>query len=49
MAETIKTSRRIQTSVLNAAEHKALVWLAARQPKWVTSDLLTWTGTLMKS
>lgn len=46
MAETIKTSRRIQTSVLNAAEHKALVWLAARQPKWVTSNTLTWIGVL---
>ena len=44
MAEPIKTSRRIQTSVLNAAEHKALVWLAARQPKWVTSNTLTWIG-----
>lgn len=37
-------SKRIQTSVLNAAEKKVLVWLAARQPRWVTSDLLTWTG-----
>ena len=46
MAETIKTSRRIQTSVLNAADHKALVWLAARQPKWVTSNTLTWIGVL---
>ena len=36
---------RIQTSVLNAAEKKILVWLAERQPKWMTSDILTWTGT----
>ena len=36
---------RIQTSVLNAAEKKILVWLAQRQPKWMTSDILTWTGT----
>ena len=43
MAEEIKASKRIQTSFLNAAEHKALVWLAARQPKWVTSNTLTWT------
>ncbi len=44
MAEEIKASKRIQTSFLNAAEHKALVWLAARQPKWVTSNTLTWIG-----
>lgn len=37
-------SKRIQTSILNAAEKKVLVWLAERQPKWVTSDLLTWIG-----
>lgn len=36
---------RIQTSVLNAAEKKVLVWLAERQPKWMTSDLLTLMGT----
>ena len=37
-------SRRIQTSVLNAAEKKVLVWLAQRQPRWVTSDGLTAIG-----
>lgn len=36
---------RIQTSLLNAAEKKALVWLAERQPKWMTSDILTYIGT----
>ncbi len=36
---------RIQTSVLNAAEKKVLVWLAQRQPKWMTSDILTYIGT----
>ena len=36
---------RIQTSVLNAAEKKVLVWLAERQPKWITSDILTYIGT----
>jgi phosphatidylglycerophosphate synthase len=35
---------RIQTSVLNAAEKKILVWLAERQPKWMTSDILTYIG-----
>jgi len=44
MAEEIKASKRIQTSFLNAAEHKALVWLAARQPRWVTSNTLTFIG-----
>lgn len=38
-------STRIQTSILNAAEKKVLVWLAERQPKWVTSDLLTVIGS----
>ena len=37
---------RIQTSVLNAAEKKALVWLAERQPRWVNSDMLSFMGTL---
>ena len=36
---------RIQTSVLNAVEKKVLVWLAKRQPSWMTSDLLTLIGT----
>ncbi len=41
-----KQATRIQTSVLNTLEHKVLMWLAARQPKWVTSDMLTVVGTL---
>ena len=40
-----KQATRIQSSVLNALEHKVLIWLAARQPKWVTSDMLTAIGT----
>ncbi len=36
---------RIQTSILNAAEKKILVWLAERQPKWMTSDILTYIGS----
>ena len=36
---------RIQTSVLNSLEKKVLVWLAERQPKWITSDILTYIGT----
>lgn len=41
-----KQATRIQTSVLNSLEHKALIWLASRQPKWVTSDMLTAVGTI---
>ena len=40
----IRQAERIQTSVINKLEHKALVWLAKRQPKWVTSDMLTGVG-----
>ena len=36
---------RIQTSILNASEKKLLVWLAKRQPGWMTSDILTYIGT----
>lgn len=36
---------RIQTSVLNALEKKVLVLLAERQPRWMTSDILTYIGT----
>lgn len=39
-------SKRIQTSILNAAEKKVLVWLAERQPAWVTSDVLTAVGVV---
>ena len=42
----VKKAERIQTSILNGIERKALVWLANRQPGWVTSDMLTWVGTL---
>lgn len=39
-----ENAQRIQTSILNAAEKKALIWLAQRQPKWMTSDILTFFG-----
>lgn len=39
-------SKRIQTSVLNGMEKKALVWLAQRQPKWMNSDMLTLIGVI---
>lgn len=41
-----KQATRIQTSLINAAEKKVLQWLAVRQPKWVTSDFLTFIGIL---
>ena len=41
-----KQATRIQSSVLNSLEHKVLIWLASRQPKWVTSDMLTAVGTI---
>lgn len=39
-------AEKIQTSILNAAEKKALIWLAHRQPRWMTSDMLTYIGVL---
>ena len=40
----IENAVRIQTSILNGAEKKALKWLAERQPGWVSSDLMTIVG-----
>jgi len=39
-----KQSERIQTSLINALEKKALVWMAGKMPSWVNSDMLTFTG-----
>ncbi len=44
--EQIKQSERIQTSLINGIEKKILVWLAERQPRWVTSDQLTMVGVV---
>ena len=41
----VKQSQRIQTSILSRPEKKALTWLASRQPAWVSSDMLTFTGS----
>lgn len=41
-----KKADRIQTSILNGVEKKALVWLAERQPRWVVSDTLTFIGSI---
>lgn len=39
-------SKRIQTSILGSAEKEVLVWLAQRQPRWMTSDMLTAIGVV---
>lgn len=39
-------SKRIQTSVLNEVERNILIWLAQRQPRWMTSDMLTGIGVI---
>lgn len=39
-----ETSVRIQTSILNGVEKKALIFLADRQPRWMTSNILTGIG-----
>lgn len=42
---TTEQSKRIQTSILNKAEKKVLVWMAERLPSWVTSDMMTFLGS----
>ena len=44
--ENVKQSQRIQTSIINGVEKRVLVWLAERQPHWVTSDMLTLVGVV---
>ncbi len=39
-----KTARRINQSLTAAAEKRALLWMAERAPRWVTSDQLTALG-----
>jgi len=41
-----KQAARIQTSILNAAEKRALVRMAQRMPEWVNSDFLSFIGFL---
>ena len=45
MEQQTKQAQRIQTSIINGVERKALIWLAERQPRWVTSNMLTILGT----
>lgn len=44
--EHIKQAERIQTSITGAIERRVLVWLAQRQPRWVSSDMLTLVGVM---
>lgn len=39
-------ANRILTSLLRPLEKKASIWLAERQPQWVTSDMLTAVGVI---
>lgn len=41
-----ENAERIQTSILNRLEKKALVYLAKHLPAWVTSDMLTYFGVV---
>jgi archaetidylinositol phosphate synthase len=38
------SAKRINRSLTAAAEKRALIWMAARAPRWVTSDRLTALG-----
>lgn len=46
LMENQQQAQRIQTSVLNGIERKALIWMAQRMPGWVTSDMLTIVGVI---
>lgn len=39
-----ENAKRLQTSLLNGIERKALIWMAERMPRRVTSDMLTCLG-----
>ena len=42
--EKFQQANRSHTSLLAAAEKKALIWTASRLPRWVNSDHLTGLG-----
>jgi len=41
-----QSAERAQRSILTRAEKATLLWLAARMPRWVSSDMLTITGSV---
>jgi phosphatidylglycerophosphate synthase len=43
-AKTFREMRRVQESWVAAAEKRALLWLAARTPRWIGPDHLTLLG-----
>jgi phosphatidylglycerophosphate synthase len=43
-AQAFRNATRIQESITSVVERRALLWLAARMPSWVTSDQLTLLG-----
>jgi archaetidylinositol phosphate synthase len=43
-ANAFAPARRIQQSLIAAAEKRTLIWLAARTPAWINSDHLTAIG-----
>src|SRR5271163_1502370 len=45
-AQAFRNATRIQESLTSGPERRALLWLAARMPSWVTSDQLTLLGFL---
>jgi archaetidylinositol phosphate synthase len=45
-AKRLKSHTRVQGSLLSALERRALLWMAARLPQWVSPDILTGLGVL---
>ena len=43
-SQPFRNATRIQESITSGFERRALLWLAARMPPWVTSDQLTLLG-----
>lgn len=43
-SQPFRNATRIQESVTSGFERRTLLWLAARMPRWVTSDQLTLLG-----
>jgi archaetidylinositol phosphate synthase len=43
-AKTFATARRVNGSITAAWEKRALMWMARRAPRWLTSDQLTLLG-----
>jgi archaetidylinositol phosphate synthase len=44
MQPAVASAKRVNRSLTAAAEKRALIWMAARAPRWVTSDRLTALG-----